>query len=330
MSDQVKNIISVSGGKDSTAMALLAFERDVQNVELVFADTGHEHQLTYGYLAYLNDWLKSNWGKEIRVVKADFTRKLETRRNNLQAKWGKDGVPQERIDQALEVLHPTGNPFLDLCKLRGRFPSTRARFCTQELKHFPIQEQVIDPAVANSRAVVSWQGVRAEESPSRAKLPQLDVEMGHWEPEMSGMLIYRPLIDWTVEEVFDQHRKHGVDWNPLYEQGMSRVGCMPCIMSRKSEIKEMGKRFPDEVNRVASWEKQVMLASKRGSASFFATDKTTQGRALFDAGENPSIGIEEVVDWASTGRGGRQYELLDLIPEDDEMPSCSSVYGLCE
>lgn len=327
---KVLNVISISGGKDSTAMMLLAFERGVENVELVFADTGHEHQLTYGYISYLNDWLKSNWGKEIRVVKADFTRNLEVRRNNLQERWEKDGVPQERIDEALGVLYPTGNPFLDLCKLKGRFPSPKARFCTQELKHLPIQKQVIDPAVENHRAVVSWQGVRAEESPSRAKLPQLDVEFGHWEPTLSGLLLYRPLIDWTAEEVFAQHKKHGVNWNPLYEHGMSRVGCMPCIMSQKLEIKEIGKRFPNEIERVDDWEDQVGLASKRGSASFFAAGKTTQGRAALSSGENPSIKIKDVVDWASTGHGGRQYELLDLIPEDEEMPSCSSVYGLCE
>jgi len=322
------NILSISGGKDSTAMLLLAYEQGV-DARLVFADTGHEHPLTYGYIQYLNDWCKKNWNREIQVVKADFTRQLAVRRANIQKKWEGD-VPQERIDLALANLQPTGNPFLDLCKLKGRFPSTRARFCTTELKHIPIQTEVIDPLLSETDCLISWQGVRAEESPSRAKLPEKDVEFGAWEPEPTGFLIYRPLIRWTADQVFDQHRKHGVDWNPLYEQGMSRVGCFPCIMCRKSEIQKIAVRFPDQIDRVAEWESEVVKTSKRGSASFFATDKTPGGRQALVDGENPSIGIREVSEWAKTGRGGKQMDLLNLIEEAEEMPSCSSVYGLCE
>ena len=322
------NLLSISGGKDSTAMLLLAYERGI-DARLVFADTGHEHPLTYGYVEYLNNWCKENWGREIQVVKADFTRQLAVRRANLQSKWEGE-VPQQRIDQALANLHPTGNPFLDLCKLKGRFPSTRARFCTQELKHIPIQQQVVEPLLETTDCLISWQGVRAEESPSRAKLPKKDVEFGCWEPEPMGFLIYRPLIHWKHDEVFDQHRKHGVEWNPLYEQGMSRVGCFPCIMCRKSEIQKMSVRFPDQIDRVAEWEQEVNKTSKRGSATFFAADKTPDGRELVAQGLNAGIGIREVAEWAKTGRGGKQMDLLNWIEEQEEMPSCSSVYGLCE
>lgn len=47
------NIISVSGGKDSTALLLLAIEREAENMQAVFADTGNEHELTYEYVRYL-------------------------------------------------------------------------------------------------------------------------------------------------------------------------------------------------------------------------------------------------------------------------------------
>ena len=47
------NIISLSGGKDSTALALLALARKVPNLFGVFADTGNELQPTYEYVRYL-------------------------------------------------------------------------------------------------------------------------------------------------------------------------------------------------------------------------------------------------------------------------------------
>ncbi|WP_209286280.1 phosphoadenosine phosphosulfate reductase domain-containing protein [Marinobacterium alkalitolerans] len=40
------NIVSISGGKDSTATLLVALARDVSNLSAVFADTGHEHPET--------------------------------------------------------------------------------------------------------------------------------------------------------------------------------------------------------------------------------------------------------------------------------------------
>ena len=312
------NIISMSGGKDSTALALLALERGVENLRFIFADTGHEHQQTYNYIEYLRKALSI----DVEVVRADFSRQMAVRRGNLQARWEKDGVPQSRIDGALEVIHPTGNPFLDLCLLKGRFPSTRARFCSSELKHIPISEIVL-AELDKGNEVYSWQGVRAEESPSRAKLDELE-EVG------GGLWNYRPILHWTWDEVFAMHKKHGINPNPLYQQGMGRVGCMPCIHCRKEELREIDMRFPKEIERVAEWERLVAKASKRGASSFFASDKTPQGRDINTANKGtvtPMPLIHAVVEWSKTSGGGRH---ADMFYNTEEPALCSSIYGLCE
>lgn len=62
-------IVSVSGGKDSSATALQAIEqRGHENVRLVFADTGHEHPATVEYaLEYLPRRLnRTRWMCSIR------------------------------------------------------------------------------------------------------------------------------------------------------------------------------------------------------------------------------------------------------------------------
>lgn len=130
-----KHILSISGGKDSTALWILAkIERDL-DVTPVFADTGHEHPETYAYLDYLETVLGP-----ITRVQADFSRLFERRRKFIAEKWTESGVTHEHVAQVLALLRPTGNPFLDLCMLKGRFPSTKARFCSQELKHAPIRD----------------------------------------------------------------------------------------------------------------------------------------------------------------------------------------------
>lgn len=319
----VANVVSVSGGKDSTATALLAIERGAENLTFVFADTGHEHPQTYEFIGYLDGVLRGRCGVGITRVKADFAAAIQRKRDRVAGAWRDDGVPEEQVERALAILQPTGIPMLDLCLWKGRFPSTRARFCTEQLKHIPIQEQVIEPLIGKYRAIISWQGVRAEESEARRNLPERDAEFGQWEPELEGLLIYRPILQWSAAEVFDYHRAQGVLWNPLYEQGMGRVGCMPCIHARKDEVREIAKRFPAEFERLAEWEDLVAGASKRGLATWFAADKTPGD------GDTRS-NAKAVRRWALTGRGGRQFDLLHAVEAAAGNHGCASVYGLCE
>jgi 3'-phosphoadenosine 5'-phosphosulfate sulfotransferase (PAPS reductase)/FAD synthetase len=310
------NILSISGGKDSTALLLLAIERGAENLQAVFADTGHEHQLTYDYVRYL----EQATGVPIRWVRADFARQIEAKREYVKTKWAEKGVPQNVIDRALAALVPSGNPFLDLCIWKGRFPSTKARFCSEELKHNPINDQVVIPALDRFNEVRSWQGVRADESPSRARLEE---EEDH--PQRDGLVTYRPILKWTVDDVFAMHRKHGINPNPLYKLGMGRVGCMPCIHARKDELREIFARFPEVIDRIREWEAAVSAACKRQQSTFFSHDKTP-GDHLADI-TLPMPGIDVVVEWSKTSRGGKQYDMLACSMD---APMCSSIYGLCE
>lgn len=314
------NIISVSGGKDSTALLLLAIERQTENMQAVFADTGHEHPQTYEYVQYLNDTVFP-----IRTVKADFTDDIERKREFVRSKWPEMGVPQDQVDRAIATLVPTGNPFLDLCIWKGRFPSTRARFCSEELKRNPIVEQVQAPLIDAGDDVVSWQGVRADESLARRHLAERE-EKRTW-PNGATLWNYRPILKWTAEDCFAMHRKHGIKHNPLYEQGMGRVGCMPCIHARKDELLAIAQRFPEEIERVAEWERIVMQASKRGGATFFAV--TDLGVTHNDERANTEGNIWKFVEWSKTSRGRQNY---DMFRTGDVEPGqlCSSIYGLCE
>ena len=170
--------------------------------------------------------------------------------------------------------------------------------------------------------LLSWQGVRADESPARRYLPECD-EVG------GGLFNYRPILKWTVESVFEAHRAAGIKPNPLYLQGCNRVGCMPCIMCAKDELRQIAARWPEEVDRVREWERLVSIASKRGAATFFATvtDPTVRSDEKVSA---VTHGIDRIVDWSNTARGGRQFDMVDLIARTDSQNSCSSAYGLCE
>lgn len=82
-----RHIVSLSGGKDSTALAIHLRDR-VPNLEYVFCDTGEELRETYDYLDQLEVYL----GKKIERIKArqSFDDMLKTRRGFLpssQVRW---------------------------------------------------------------------------------------------------------------------------------------------------------------------------------------------------------------------------------------------------
>ena len=307
------HVVSVSGGKDSLACWLVALETQPrERVEATFADTGHEHPITYEYLEDLERRIGP-----IRRLRADFGGEFATRRDYIREHWVAEGVPPRHVESALEVLHPTGNPFLDLCLLKGRFPSRTARFCTERLKVEPLVTHQIERQ-AEHGWVWSWQGVRSAESRARRYLPE-------WQDLGGGIGVYRPILRWSAQDVFEAGRARGIPPNPLYLQGMGRVGCMPCIHAGKDELLEIGRRFPDQVDRVREWERLVSMASKRGYSTLFHrwTHGTDKPRAQVWDEER----IDRHLEWARTARGGRQYDLLrDLEPTRE----CASRYGLCE
>jgi len=288
MSKHTKNLLSVSGGKDSTAILLLAIEQ----VDCVFADTGNEHELVYEYLDYLEDKL----GVTIQRVKASFERQIANKREYVDTKWREEGVDPDFIQAALEVLTPTGNPFLDMCIWKGRFPSTMAQFCTGELKVIPINEQVVIPLLKQYNKVRSWQGIRRAESKRRSKaLKHEDLGFGIW--------AYRPIVDWNAQDVFDMHRN---------------INC------RKDELSQIYRRFPEVIERIKKWEESVSRASKQGSSTFYPCQAFDRGNLNVNY---KTHGIEAAARWSMTERGGKQF---DLFKANEPLPACSSNYGLCE
>ena len=69
----IRHVISVSGGKDSTATLLLALERvPREQIVAIFCDTGNEIPVTQRHL----DGLERHLGVRIHRLKADFSAEI--------------------------------------------------------------------------------------------------------------------------------------------------------------------------------------------------------------------------------------------------------------
>ncbi len=104
-----RHILSISGGKDSAALAVYLRDK-IPNIEYVFCDTGEELDETYAYLARLEAYL----GRSITVLKQD----------------GRD------FRHCLIIY----NNYL---------PSPQMRWCTKHLKIIPFEKYVGDDHVIN-------------------------------------------------------------------------------------------------------------------------------------------------------------------------------------
>lgn len=314
----ILHVVSISGGKDSAATAIVALETmPRESLRFIFCDTGNEHESTYDYVAYMERHL----GIQIVTLRAEFSQQIERKREYILNKWPGKGVPLDACERAAAAMVPTGNPFLDLCVWKGRFPSRRAQFCTEQLKTLPATEYQLDLIESGQcDAVWSWQGSRMDESHSRRSRMHISGHLCRYFGEQgAGIYTHRPILRWSALDVFEAAECYGLKPNPLYLQGMTRVGCMPCINAGKDEVLEISKRFPGHIDRVEMWERTVAMASKRMEASFFPDPNR-------DAHMNKR-GIRKVVEWSKTQRGG---QLMDWIRITEEPKACESAYGLCE
>ena len=65
-------------------------------------------------------------------------------------------------------------------------------------------------------------GLRAEHSPERHDLPQIE-----WD-ESNQIIKYHPILHWTTEELKDFIHKNGIPYNTLHDKGFVSIGCAPC------------------------------------------------------------------------------------------------------
>lgn len=221
-----------------------------------------------------------------------------------------------RVADAIEASQPTGIPFLDACIWKGFFPGRMRQFCTEVLKVEPITEQIVLPML-KAGPVLQWLGIRAEESIKRARDPR-------YNRHETGSYLWRPILGWTVGQVWKQHARHGLAPNPLYPEH-DRVGCYLCINCKKKEVRIAADNSPHHIDKISNWETLVKRASKYGEASFFPamTDSTDSDRT----GTGMYADIHRIVEWSRTARGGRQ---LDLFFQAQAGGGCTSDLGLCE
>lgn len=178
-------MVSFSGGKDSTVTSHLVNRALGTNKVLhIFGDTTLEFPYTLEYKKRFN---KNEESQGVRVLTA------KNREKN----------------------------FTQLCEIIGP-PSRVMRWCCTVFKTGAIQK-TISSAFKDKTNILSFQGIRHNESISRSKY-----ERESESPKISKQTVVSPIIDWIDFDVWLYILTTNIDFNFAYRLGWTRVGCWCC------------------------------------------------------------------------------------------------------
>lgn len=306
---KIINHFGLSSGKDSTALWAWAIHESGyprESIRGTFCDTENEYDEVYEQIRTLDAYGQRHGIAPVRTL-----------RNTDSWTWEFTGSPL----------------FLALAMWKKRFPSARARFCTQLLKIIPML-YYIQELWLEGYEVVLHSGVRAAESKERSMMEEWSFS--------NHCRMRRPGLKWTIKDVWALHKKYGLPINPLYFTGRRRVGCKLCCMSNKQDVRITNKTKPKTIDLYRGWE--LIAAPGRFSGFFSPTTVPSHLRSIKmyrkkDTANGPKgvcygCSIDDVVNWSMTLRGGKQvgfdfmYDDSPIFEMDDAHEPCKS--GYCE
>jgi 3'-phosphoadenosine 5'-phosphosulfate sulfotransferase (PAPS reductase)/FAD synthetase len=138
--------------------------------------------------------------------------------------------------------------FFELCRKWKRLPSGQARFCTSELKTNPCERFMKKYCLQHGIIkAISALGIRAEESPSRAK-------KGEFIHKTRLLTIWNPILDYKLADVSLEICRAGQKMHWVYSKGYSRLSCVMCVFGRKAEHEKMALDRPELFEKMADLE----------------------------------------------------------------------------
>lgn len=120
-------------------------------------------------------------------------------------------------------------------------PSRIMRWCCTIFKANPLNSYLQEQG-----RLLSFDGIRRAESHKRRGYQQMSGNK-----KAIKQLVFRPILDWSSYAVWLYIFAHRVPYNPAYDRGYARVGCVICPFSKDFDDFLTRQYYPDRVHR---WE----------------------------------------------------------------------------
>ena len=164
-------------------------------------------------------------------------------------------ISENSFGVELVVIKPTLS-FFELCRKYKRLPSGLARFCTSELKTNPINKWIKKYCAENNLTnVVSVLGLRAEESPLRAK--KLAIVRGKASTKALTVTEWLPILSFKLTDVWASIANANQVPHKVYGMGFTRLSCVFCVFGRKGEHEQAALLKPELFQKMAGLEREL-------------------------------------------------------------------------
>jgi 3'-phosphoadenosine 5'-phosphosulfate sulfotransferase (PAPS reductase)/FAD synthetase len=266
-------VCSVSGGKDSTAMALyLTRDLSLPDVRFVFADTGWEHPETYSY---------------IRDVLTPLLGRVE---------W---------------VGYAGGMGAL--VRKKGMFPSRVIRFCTEELKVKPILafiDGMLDRGADCVNAVGIRAGESDARSKLTEWEFNRKMDLDVWRPLLAwseaDVIAQHSSHGVTPNPLYLRGASLVGCWPCIF----SRKKEIQFVAAHTPKVVETIREMERDVQAAAA-ARYARLGETFDSKGYTGpTFFQASGRLRSEGKDGAMVPIDRVIEWANTAHGGRQFELF--------------------
>lgn len=151
----------------------------------------------------------------------------------------------------LEIVSRTQGDLLEQVTKRKMWPDMRARYCTSDQKRGPIQKAITrmvkewrDNLNLGKCRVLNCLGLRAEESPARAKKIPFEKDERSSNQTVRHVDKWLPIHHLKVGEVWKIIKDSGVEYHWAYDKGMPRLSCCFCIFAGRDGLKLAGYLNP--------------------------------------------------------------------------------------
>lgn len=163
-----------------------------------------------------------------------------------------------------EIVKRNKGDLLTHIEERGMFPSNTARYCTSDHKRAQacrVMTNLVSclPTYKQRKArVLNCMGLRADESPTRAKLEAFtEDDQTYSNKTVRQVDTWLPIHGWTTAQVWARIRQTDVPYHYAYGLGMPRLSCVFCIFAPRPALLIAGEHNPELLAEYVGVEQRI-------------------------------------------------------------------------
>lgn len=267
-------IVSYSGGKDSLACLLHLIDLGAprENLELWHQCVDGQPGVGEAFM----DWPVTESYVRSTGEAFGIPVRLQWKVGGFQREMLRDGTATATVGCELRDGETvTLKPGRGGAGTRRMFPQVSSdhsvRWCSSYLKIDVCSRAIANDAELKDAKILIVTGERAEESAARAKYATIEAHRCNTKTRTVHQ--WRPVADWTEQQIWTIIEKHDVMPHPAYQVGFGRVSCMACIFGDHDQWATVREMAPGRFAKLAEYEQEFGKTIRRDGPIGESADK---------------------------------------------------------